>query len=96
MKLHKNISQVVEHIWDDHHSYSAGTRLRDDAFERSDDEKIKLIQEKVTDILEILGMDLTDDSLKGTPGRVAKMYVKEIFGGLKPDKMPKASTFSNN
>ena len=96
MKLQKIISQAEEQIGDDHHSNSAVTPLREDAFERSDDEKIKLIQEKVTDILEILGMDLTDDSLKGTPGRVAKMYVREIFGGLKPDKMPKASTFSNN
>ena len=96
MKLQKIISQEEEQIGDDHHSNSAVTPLRKDAFERSDDEKIKLIQEKVTDILEILGMDLTDDSLKGTPSRVAKMYVREIFGGLKPDKMPKASTFSNN
>ena len=47
------------------------------------------------DILKILGMDLTDDSLKGTPNRVAKMFVKEIFGGLNPAKKPRASTFSN-
>ena len=47
-------------------------------------------------VLDTLGMDLTDDSLKGTPERVAKMFVKEIFGGLHPDKKPKASTFKNS
>ncbi len=61
----------------------------------SDEEKIKLIEKDVLNILETLGMDLTDDSLKGTPTRVAKMFVNEIFGGLHPDKKPKASTFSN-
>ena len=96
MKLEKIITQTAEQIGEDHHSTSAVTPLREDAFERSDEEKILLIQEKVTDILEILGMDLNDDSLKGTPLRVAKMYVKEIFGGLHPDKMPKASTFKNS
>ena len=57
--------------------------------------KITLIQDDVKRILETLGMDLTDDSLKGTPLRVAKMFVKEIFGGLHPDRKPKASTFEN-
>ena len=60
-----------------------------------DDQKIELIQEKVGEILHTLGMDLTDDSLKGTPKRVAKMFVKEIFSGLHPDNKPKASTFDN-
>jgi len=57
--------------------------------------KIELIKEKVGEILHTLGMDLTDDSLKGTPKRVAKMFVKEIFSGLHPDNKPKASTFDN-
>ncbi len=96
MKLEKIITQTVDQMGDDHHSSSAITPLRKDAFERSDDEKIVLIQQKVKDILQILGMDLNDDSIKGTPLRVAKMYVKEIFGGLHPDKMPKASTFKNS
>ena len=61
----------------------------------SDPEKIALIEEKVGDILYTLGMDLTDDSLKGTPKRVAKMFVNEIFSGLHPDRKPKASTFEN-
>jgi len=96
MKLEKIVTQTADQIGEDHHSSSAVTPLRDDAFERSDDEKILLIQRKVKDILEILGMDLNDDSLKGTPLRVAKMYVKEIFGGLDPNKMPNASTFKNS
>jgi GTP cyclohydrolase I len=62
----------------------------------SDDEKIAVIQKHVKAILDTLGMDLTDDSLKGTPLRVAKMYVNEIFGGLHPNKKPKASTFNNS
>lgn len=83
--------------FDDDHLYSsAKTPLRDDAFDMSDEEKIQKIQENVYQILETLGMDLTDDSLKGTPKRVAKMYVKEIFGGLNPVFKPKASTFENS
>src|SRR5690606_32460840 len=66
-----------------------------DAFDLSDDEKIQRIRENVENILLTLGMDLTDDSLKGTPNRVAKMFVKEIFGGLNPKKKPSSSTFEN-
>lgn len=72
------------------------TPLRDDAFELSDDEKIEQIQEHFASIMETLGLDLTDDSLRGTPYRVAKMYVKEIFNGLNPKNRPVARTFSNN
>ena len=61
-----------------------------------DEEKIEQIQEHFREIMDILGLDLTDDSLKGTPTRVAKMFVNEIFGGLHPDRKPKASTFDNN
>ncbi|MDZ7614805.1 MAG: GTP cyclohydrolase I FolE [Flavobacteriaceae bacterium] len=81
---------------DDHFSTAAETPLREDAFALSNNEKINLIQKSVADILYTLGLDLTDDSLKGTPMRVAKMYVKEIFGGLNPDVIPKLSTFENN
>ena len=45
--------------------------------------------------MHILGMDLSDDSLKGTPRRVAKMYVKEVFSGLNPSKKPKTKLFEN-
>jgi len=79
----------------DHLSTSRKTPLKSDAFALSEDEKIEKIQEHVAAILDILGMDLTDDSLKGTPKRVAKAYVKEIFGGLNPDRRPSASIFEN-
>ncbi|MEZ4854598.1 GTP cyclohydrolase I FolE [Flavobacterium sp.] len=82
-------------IGNNHIATSEDTPLRSDAFTLSDDEKIEIIKADVKHILETLGMDLTDDSLKGTPNRVAKMFVKEIFGGLHPDKKPSSSTFEN-
>ena len=85
-----------DEIGDNHVSLSAKNPVRADAFDITDDEKIEKIKEDVESILHTLGMDLTDDSLKGTPNRVAKMFVKEIFGGLNPAKKPKASTFDNN
>jgi|TARA_B110000967_G_scaffold208931_1_gene262898 GTP cyclohydrolase I len=86
----------IEEIGENHVGTSAKTPLRADAFDISDEEKIERIQESVKDILTTLGMDLTDDSLKGTPKRVAKSFVNEIFMGLNPKNMPKASTFDNN
>src|SRR5699024_3621239 len=62
---------------------------------KTDEEKIASIEEDVHHIMETLGLDLTDDSLKGTPKRVAKMYVNEIFSGLHPKRKPKASVFDN-
>jgi len=79
----------------DHQSSSQETPLRADAFDISDADKINSITQDVEHIMNTLGLDLTDDSLKGTPKRVAKMFVNEIFGGLHPDKKPKASTFEN-
>ena len=96
MKLEKIITDSLDQIGDDHFSASAETPLKADAFEMPNDEKIAVIQKHVKAILETLGMDLTDDSLKGTPLRVAKMYVKEIFGGLHPDRKPKASTLDKS
>lgn len=95
MKIDKIIAQQLEDVGDHHTSGSAITPIRKDAFELSDEEKIHKIQEHIYHIMETLGLDLTDDSLKGTPQRVARMYVKEIFGGLHPDRKPKASTFEN-
>ncbi|GLB53529.1 GTP cyclohydrolase 1 [Neptunitalea chrysea] len=95
MKIDKALEQRFEEIGDNHIASSADTPLRKDAFDLSDDEKMERIESNVYDILETLGMDLTDDSLKGTPRRVAKMFVREIFGGLNPDKKPNASTFEN-
>lgn len=84
-----------EEIGNNHIATSAVTPLRKDAFDLTDDEKIESIKKDVERILTTLGMDLTDDSLKGTPNRVAKMFVKEIFGGLNPTKKPSSSTFEN-
>ena len=95
MKYDKFLEEEFDLIGDDHFASSPETPLRDDAFEISDDEKISIIEKNVYNILETLGMDLTDDSLKGTPKRVAKAWVNELFGGLKPEKMPKTSTFDN-
>jgi len=80
---------------EEHFSAAYDTPLRPDAFKLTEEEKIAIIQEKFAEIMETLGLDMTDDSLSGTPRRVAKMFVKEIFGGLDPDKNPSASTFEN-
>lgn len=76
-------------------SASVETPLREDAFALDDELKIELIQKHFTEIMNILGLDLTDDSLSGTPHRVAKMYVKEIFSGLNPANKPEARLFEN-
>ena len=94
MKIEESL-KAFEEMGDDHISGATETPLRPDAFELSDIEKIALIKKDVQRIMQTLGLDLTDDSLKGTPNRVAKMFVQEIFGGLHPDRKPKASTFSN-
>ena len=95
MKYDKELNTLEDLIGDNHLSTSEDTPLRDDAFDLSDTEKIEIIEKRVADILYTLGMDMTDDSLKGTPKRVAKMYVSEIFSGLNPKNKPKASTFDN-
>lgn len=91
-----NNEEFQDEIGNNHIATNASNPMRDDAFELSDDIKIDLIRKDMERILITLGMDLTDDSLQGTPNRVAKMFVKEIFGGLNPAKKPKASTFDNN
>ena len=90
-----DFSQNHEDIGDAHESYSTETPMKADAFNKSDDEKIKIIEGHMQGIMETLGLDLDDDSLIGTPKRVAKMYVKEVFGGLKPEHKPNMSTFKN-
>lgn len=92
----KKSEDLVDEIGDNHIMTSASTPLREDAFDITDDEKMERIQESVKDILITLGMDLTDDSLQGTPKRVAKAFVKELFMGLNPKNQPKASTFDNS
>jgi len=86
----------IDELGDDHIATSANTPLRKDAFALSDEDKIIEIEKNVANILHTLGMDLKDDSIKGTPKRVAKAYVKELFGGLNPKNKPTASTFNNN
>ena len=88
-------TKKIEVIGDNHEMFSLNTPLRDDAFFKSDDEKIKAIEKHFTKIVDELGLDLNDDSISGTPYRVAKMYVKEIFSGLSPDNKPKISLFEN-
>ena len=78
-----------------HQPGSADTPLREDAFAMDDDLKMELISKHFREIMHILGLDLTDDSLRGTPDRVAKMYVKEIFSGLNPANKPKVALFEN-
>jgi len=82
-------------VGDEHIGTSTDTPLRDDAFSKSDEEKMDLIEKDFRRIMETLGMDLTDDSLKGTPRRVAKMYIQEIFSGLDPKNKPNPSVFEN-
>ena len=88
-------NSIVDNIGDDHVGSSYDTPLRKDAFEKSDDEKIEIIEGHFTEIMKTLGLDLTDDSLKGTPRRVAKMYVQEVFSGLNPINKPEARLFEN-
>ncbi|MBX2966510.1 MAG: GTP cyclohydrolase I FolE [Cyclobacteriaceae bacterium] len=84
-----------DEVGDDHASSSHNTPLRPDAFELDDDEKIVRIEKHFREIMTILGLDLTDDSLNGTPKRVAKMFVKEVFSGLNPKNRPHARLFEN-
>ncbi|MFD0992427.1 GTP cyclohydrolase I FolE [Tenacibaculum geojense] len=84
-----------DNIGDNHIGTSVDTPIIAGAFDKSDDEKIQNIEHYFTKIMEELGLDLNDDSLSGTPYRVAKMYVKELFYGLNPKNKPKLSVFEN-
>jgi len=86
-----NFEEMIE----DHILTSVDTPLRSDAFKIDDDLKIELIEKNFREIMYILGLDLSDESLKDTPQRVAKMYVKEIFNGLNPDNKPQSTLFEN-
>ena len=89
------IAIQIEEMGDQHVMTTIETPMREDAFLLSDEEKIAQIEEKFRDIMNIMGMDLTDDSLQGTPHRVAKMYIKEIFSGLNPANKPAVKLFEN-
>jgi GTP cyclohydrolase IA len=84
-----------EELGDQHIGSSQNTPLRPDAFVLDNDLKKELIEEHFRSIMTILGLDMEDDSLKGTPRRVARMYVDEIFSGLDPRNKPKISLFEN-
>lgn len=85
----------IEIEGDNHVMTSIETPLLPEAFDKSDNEKIAIIQHHFAQIMETLGLDLKDDSLRGTPYRVAKMYVKEVFAGLNPENKPSISVFDN-
>jgi GTP cyclohydrolase IA len=84
-----------DEIGDDHIMTSVETPMHADAFALNDAEKMAKIEYHFKEIMHTMGLDLTDDSLKGTPHRVAKMYIKEIFSGLNPDNKPKVALFDN-
>jgi len=88
--------EIFDIIGDNHQMTSAETPLRKDAFDKSDEAKMEVIEEHFAVIMKELGLDLTDNSLKGTPHRVAKMFVQEIFSGLNPANKPKISVFDNS
>lgn len=87
--------ELIDEIGDAHSATSIDTPMRPDAFSLDDDLKIDLIEAHFREIMTILGLDLTDDSLKGSPRRVAKMYVKEVFSGLNPASKPEPTLFDN-
>ena len=88
--------EIFEIIGDEHQMSSAETPLRPDAFVKTDAQKKAVIEKHFQIIMEELGLDMTDDSLRGTPHRVAKMFVEEIFSGLDPKNKPKLSVFDNS
>lgn len=89
------VSFSIDEIGDNHLFTSVETPLKSDAFIISDEAKKEKIAFHFTEIMETLGLDLTDDSLRGTPQRVAKMYIDEIFCGLNPANKPKVALFEN-
>ena len=88
--------ELFEILGDQHHMTSAETPMRPDAFLKSDVQKMTTIEKHFHAIMQELGLDMTDDSLQGTPHRVAKMFVQEIFSGLDPKNKPKISVFDNS
>jgi GTP cyclohydrolase I len=92
---HSQNTPTTDEVGDEHVATSHETPLRPDAFEKDDELKIELTAKHFKEIMLILGLDLEDDSLSGTPRRVAKMYVQEIFSGLKPENKPVPTLFEN-
>jgi GTP cyclohydrolase I len=91
----KRTFEEFEHLGDCHQSTNLETPIRADAWELSSETKIDRIEEHFREIMHTLGLDLTDDSLQGTPKRVAKMLVREVFSGLNPERKPEIRLFQN-
>ncbi len=89
------IKKMADELGDNHIGTNTDTPLRADAFHLDDTQKKELIEKHFREIMIILGLDLNDDSLQGTPRRVAKMYVDEIFKGLNPLNKPDTKLFEN-
>lgn len=85
----------IDELGDLHIGTSVETPMKEDAFDMSDKDKKAAIAYLFSEIMDVLGLDLNDDSLRGTPDRVAKMYVEEIFSGLNPANKPKIALFDN-
>ena len=85
----------IDDIGDEHLFTGLQTPMKADAFKLSDTQKKERIAILFEEIMDVMGLDLTDDSLKGTPKRVAKMYIEEIFSGLNPKNKPKVALFDN-
>jgi GTP cyclohydrolase I len=90
-----NLNHSIDEVGDEHIGTSHATPMREDAFEMDDGLKIDLIEKHFKEIMHVLGLDLNDDSLKGTPQRVAKMFINEVFSGLDPKNMPDVKLFEN-
>ena len=93
--MEKDLKIQIDEMGDQHVMTSIENPMRADAFDLNEDEKIAKIETHFAAIMDILGLDRTDDSLSGTPHRVAKMYVKEIFSGLLPENRPDIKLFEN-
>jgi len=97
--INKNTKEInelsVHEIGDDHLFTGLETPMKKDAFKLTDEEKKSKISILFEEIMDVMGLDLNDDSLKGTPDRVAKMYIDEIFSGLNPNNKPKVALFDN-
>ena len=93
--MNTNNDEEIADVASEYYPSAFDTPIRADAFDLDDETKIDLIQKHFEAIMQVLGLDLEDDSLKDTPKRVAKMYVKEIFSGLNPANKPKPTLFKN-
>lgn len=91
----QNEKEFFEITGENHQMTSSDSPLRPDAFDQADEVKMEIIERHFFEIMSSLGLDMEDDSLRGTPHRYAKMFVKELFSGLDPKNKPKASTFEN-